>query len=508
MRERIYLGSISGIVQFIISTIIIFLSIRIFIKNVGDEEYGLFAIVSIIGNMLVFTRLGLDTSLIKYISEQGTTKESCYDIFITYVLLTIVFIPIAFLFYQPWFLNKILGIPADCLLRIHSLIVYLIISNYFLLIGIIFSAMLISQQFIHYVNFIQLVYTIAYWVILIIFTSTDKRIDDLGLPIFLTTLFWFVISVYFAIKKWGNFDLRGIHKNYKRILKKHISYGSKVYLLGVITFLYEPLTKILINQFFGLTVAGYFDIASRLKGQLWGIFGKILMPLLPLMSNIRQKEKIRQLVANLFIILLYLGIVISVYLVFITPRLLQIWLGNTNYQLNSIVISILASYLLFSIPVIPITNYLLATSQVSKQILSQFIMVIINLFIIFIIGTHWDIYSLVASHLISLATSFVILLSFQNTIFGQLFRKRHFQNVIIFTISNILLGFFICKIVNTTVFLCLSLISFAALNITVSRLLKIFDISLIYFYYPKNDKIQKFLINLFVSDQIGVKGKY
>ena len=70
-KKRLINNSISGLFQLIITAILTFLCIPIFIKGLGTDQYGVFALVSVIGNLNLFTNLGLNSSLTKFLAEQG-----------------------------------------------------------------------------------------------------------------------------------------------------------------------------------------------------------------------------------------------------------------------------------------------------------------------------------------------------------------------------------------------------------------------------------------------------
>ena len=71
-RKKVLINnSLSGVCQLVITALLTFFSIPIFIHKLGTELYGVFALVSVIGNLNLFTNLGLDVALRKFIAEQG-----------------------------------------------------------------------------------------------------------------------------------------------------------------------------------------------------------------------------------------------------------------------------------------------------------------------------------------------------------------------------------------------------------------------------------------------------
>lgn len=181
-KKRLINNSISGLVQLIISAILTFLCIPIFISKLGTEQYGVFALVSVIGNLNLFTNLGLNSSLTKFLAEQGQCIDSNKDITTTLLISIFIIIPISFLAYIFRFnlLTTLLDIPIIYYPEAEKLFCWLLIANSILLIGQTFTAILNALQRIYLTNIIQLVYSIIYWLGIIIVVSIGGHIDSVG----------------------------------------------------------------------------------------------------------------------------------------------------------------------------------------------------------------------------------------------------------------------------------------------------------------------------------------
>ena len=83
MRKLFIKNSASGLLQLLITATLTFVTIPVFIRKLGADNYGIFSIISIVGSVNVFANLGLNISLIKFLAEQGKSKESDHDIIVT-----------------------------------------------------------------------------------------------------------------------------------------------------------------------------------------------------------------------------------------------------------------------------------------------------------------------------------------------------------------------------------------------------------------------------------------
>ncbi len=69
MKKTLVKNSIYSVIQVLINIIVLFIAVPVFIKYLSTELYGLFSVVSIIGNLNVFVNLGLNNALIKFVAE-------------------------------------------------------------------------------------------------------------------------------------------------------------------------------------------------------------------------------------------------------------------------------------------------------------------------------------------------------------------------------------------------------------------------------------------------------
>ncbi len=101
LKANLLKNSTSGLIQIIIQIAVTFTSIPIFIRLLGTEAYGVYAAVGIVGNLNIFTNLGLNSALIKFIAEQGDTRDTDYDILVSVFLISVILLPLSILVYIP-----------------------------------------------------------------------------------------------------------------------------------------------------------------------------------------------------------------------------------------------------------------------------------------------------------------------------------------------------------------------------------------------------------------------
>ena len=440
-KKRLINNSISGLVQLIISAILTFLCIPIFISKLGTEQYGVFALVSVIGNLNLFTNLGLNSSLTKFLAEQGQCIDSNKDITTTLLISIFIIIPISFLAYIFRFnlLTTLLDIPIIYYPEAEKLFCWLLIANSTLLIGQTFTAILNALQRIYLTNIIQLVYSIIYWVGIIIVVSIGGHIDSVGKIIFIASFIWICLSVFCAFRYWGKFSIKDSTHSFLYHANKQIKYGIQLYSSGIIAFFNEPLFKIIISNYFGMSAVAYYEIALKIRGQLSGLFQKMMQPLFPYISQLTDKKYISVLVSDLTQKIFLLVLPICVLLGLECKDIVTLWLQTDINQYTFFITGIVLPYLVFSPPTLPIYLYLMAKGHPDKTIVFQLITVVSNVILFYLLYKSCGFYTIILSNGISYFISFCIGLYYQK----KYLNIRYYSNINILLKYCVLFLFYI-----------------------------------------------------------------
>ena len=387
MRKILVLNSFSGIILVLITILLVFSTIPIFISKLGLELYGVYSLLLLVGNLNSFTNLGLNSALIKHISEQGKTEESHQDITISLILIISITTLVSFLgfVFKREILIDLLSIPMSYY-NSDTLILYyfLILSNMIMMVGQIFVAVLDSLQKIFLTNILQLIYNILYWGLILITVLIWNNFALIGVSIFIAAIIWFLMVAFSFFKFWGILEFKSIHHNTNLIIKKNLGIGSKIYLSGVIGFFFEPISKILVSNYIGLPEVGIYDIIVKIKVQIWSLISKIFYPILPFLSAEKDFTKIRSIVHDIEQKLAFIILPIIVFFIFSITTLIEFWIGPNTQQISNGLIILISSYLI-SIILMPNYFFLTVKGYPEKTIVVQLSNVIINLLLFYLL---------------------------------------------------------------------------------------------------------------------------
>lgn len=499
MKKKFFKNSLSGGIQLIFSSLLIFIALPIFIKMLGTERYGIFALLTVTGNINYFANLGINSSLIKYLAEQGKTQESDYDIIVSIIIILTIIIPLTFLifFTRNFFLESVFNIPIKYFFEAEILFIALIFANIFSIIGQTFTAILDSQQLIYISNICQMIYNFFYWGIILVLLLLGKNLSEIGFGILTATFLWFLITGYFAFKEWGKIKVEGIKSNYRRIARKQISYGLKIYTAGIIGFFYEPFTKLIVSNLIGISEVGYFDIAIKIKDKLWGFAASLLYPLFPLIAQLKNTEKIKELISDFQQKYYLLLIPIVSIIFFVTNPFISLWIGHNVEIISFSVIIITSGYLIFSVSVIPTYHFMGAKDHAEVLIYSQLANVFSNFLFILFTHKYLGLKSAIIGNTLGILSSFILLNILQKKYLSTkiLIMKNIFYMTILFIINFMTLWLINHYITFRIINIFSSIIIVLITTIFFFRWLGLFSQSIIEKYLDQDNLFIKSLFN-------------
>jgi len=505
MRKILLKNSISGIIQMSITTILTFIGIPVFIREMGSDAYGVFALVSVIGNLNTFVDLGLNSSLIKFLAEQGKCRESNFDILVTLALLITILLPLTMVVYflKNPILMSVLNVPEPFFEQASILYTFLLAANFLLFIGNVFSSILIAMQKLYKSNYIQLIYNFIYWSLLIIVILLKHDLAMVGKIVFMATIVWFVAIVFASLFEWGGIpSVEGFSENYIRIVKKQVAYGFKIYVSGLLMFLYVPLTKVLISNFVGIKEVGFFEIAINIRNRIASLISKAVQPLYPMISEIKDVGKIRLLVHDIAQKILFVSMPLIAVIVFCTKPFLHLWIGGDVNIIAAAVIFV-AGFYLIAVVGTPNYNFLTAKNKVINTIILQAINVGLNAFLILILYSCLGFYSIIVGNSAAIFASFLVNIYYQKKYLDSLVFDRSSQLFKLISVFAILLVVgYIMNLWLTGDWLKLIIIPllFFVLTVLLYRQLRLLELKDIERYFGKDNYLANLTKKVFIKN--------
>jgi O-antigen/teichoic acid export membrane protein len=503
MRKKLVINSLSGGAQLLFSTLLVIITIPIFISKIGMEYYGIFSLVLVVSNFSFFFGLGINLGLIKFLSEQGKSRESSIDILTAYLFLILALLPFTILglLFNNFIVGYILNVPAEYITEdTLGFFNFLIIANFFQFIIQIPISILDSLQKIYLTNLFQSLHQIMYWSLMLVSIFIFGSLQMVGLAVLISVIIWMLILLRASKLHWGKVWINELKlKELTASLRKQISYTYKIYFGNIINFFYEPLTKILIASFIGISEVGYFDIILRFRTQVWTLINKLLYPLFPFISQLKDKLSIRKIIHDVEQKLSYFIFFLIACVIYVTPDFMNIWLKQDASIITIGMILILTSNLI-GIIVVPLYQFLVLKGFPGKTIVLQSLNVIVNLIIFFVFYKSLGFMAVIIGNMTAILSSFTLCLFYQKKYLNSLI----FDNVFNFIKAMVLLvlilitGYFIDALITDPVLEIIILPAVLAVaTILFIRLLKLISPEDIVNYSGENKRVRNILTKIF-----------
>jgi O-antigen/teichoic acid export membrane protein len=193
----------------------------------------------------------------------------------------------------------------------------------------------------------------------------------------------------------------------------------QIYAGGVINVLFEPLIKVLLSHFGGVSEVGVLDISLRIKELVYRFIAKILYPLFPLLSTMTDRDQIRLLLHKTAQKSLFLMTPLAVMGFVVARPMMDLFLPEHAEQLAMATAATLGGYLIGSVPVFLVYQYLIIKGEPAKTIYIQAVNAVVGLTVLLLTVQWLGFYASVAGITVAILGSGLVLLFFQRKYSGR-----------------------------------------------------------------------------------------
>ncbi len=398
-----------SVFNIVVTTVVTLFSIKFLLAGLGPVKFGLFSIITILNSLSSLLSFGLNYTLLHYLPKQGKTNESNLDIIVVLIISFAISIFIALVLYlfAPQ-ISSLIKVPLAYRPELMVFIKYIAGTIIFILPIQILLAVFDAEHKNFVSNIMQALFTILYWGLLAIISLHSSNLEDYGKALVMLYPCWYLILGVVFFKIWGSLSVTRFGSNFFRVVRKHGKTGITYFLTNLVGYFNEPVSKLLVSRYIGLDVVAFFDIAMRVKNQVWGLFSKITYPLLPLFSSMKEKERIKSLIVTLTGVIFILASGISLYLITEGDYLVNLWLHNDSPVVANFIKISIAAYLMFSAVVFPVYYYFVAENKANYLSIIQLVGSLFNIIFFFAFKGKFQTYAIMVSLLASLFLAAIV----------------------------------------------------------------------------------------------------
>ncbi|MFX0136890.1 MAG: oligosaccharide flippase family protein [Candidatus Hodarchaeota archaeon] len=330
-KQQILINASMSVAQIVIISGILFVLYRFLLNTIGVEQLGIWSLVLATTSITQIANFGLSGSVVKFVAKYIARRENekisgviqtaaiSVSIFVGFILL--IGYPIA-----KWILGLV--IPLAFIPVAHAILPYAFFALWIVAITGIFQAGLDGYQRID-IRCILLIGAAGFHLLLCFILAPTYGLMGLAYARVFQSIIIFISSWIF-LKRY--FPLLPIlpYKWDKGLFKEMIGYGINFQIITVASMFYDPITKALLSKFGGLSMVGYFEMASKMVQQLRALIISANQVLVPAIANLQEKipEKVQSVYLTSYRLLFYLSFPLYSLIIIFTPLISELWIGR------------------------------------------------------------------------------------------------------------------------------------------------------------------------------------
>ena len=387
MGEKLKLNIISTILYVAITGIVYFLVYKLLYSYVGIEQLGVWSIVLASSSIANLANFGLTSSVVKYVAgynANGLKIEISKLLFTSFLLMLGIFCSVALIVFlgSEFILLKV--IPIKYFALAESLLPISLICLVLNALGGIFSSGLEGFQKNYIRNFIYIIGSV-FFIILSFILIPKFGLMGVAYAQLIQSIFIFLasfISLKFVFRDFVLFKWQWD----KNIFKEIFGYGVKFQLISLSQIFYDPTTKMLLTEYGGLSMVGYYEIASRLVMQVRSIIVSANQVMVPVIADLKESDvsKIADLYKQTLPIVILFTLVVMSFLLSVTDFVSFIWIHEVSFKFWNIVFFLILA-MVVNIIASPAYFTLLGIGNLNPLLWSHILMGLLN-FVLGILG--------------------------------------------------------------------------------------------------------------------------
>jgi O-antigen/teichoic acid export membrane protein len=335
MYSKITRNATVSVVQSVISGLVLFLLYRYLIKHLGTEQLGLWSVILASTSVAKLTDMGLTSSVVKYVARYRALKddEQAAEVVQTAVIsIALVMIVLVMLIYP--LLDDVLklSIPDKSMPLALSILPWAVISLWLGCVGGVFQSGLDGCQRIDIRNILTIIGNVLFFMAAIWLVP---RYGLIGLALgqaaqglLLMVASWLVLRCQLTTLPWFP-----IHWS-KAKFKEMFGYALNFQISSIAIMFFDPITKLLMSRYGGLSSAAYYEMASQMVVKLRSILSSANQALVPAVAELNETspEKVRELYLKAYRLLFFILVPFYASILIALPMVSELWIGHSEVQ--------------------------------------------------------------------------------------------------------------------------------------------------------------------------------
>lgn len=391
-KRQILVNAIMSVIQTVVIAGVLFILYKFLLSTIGVERLGIWSLVLSSTSITQIASFGLSGSVVKFVAKYIAREENknVSGIVQTAAISIAIFVGVFLLISYPIikYILKLI-VTYEFLPLALSILPYAFLSFWILVITSIFQAGLDGCQRIDYRCLLLMGGAIIHLILCFVFAPRYGLIGVAYARV-ISNITIFLCSWFFLRKLLPLLPILPCKWN-KYLFKEIIAYGINFQIISFASIFYDPITKALISKFGGLSVVGYYEMASKMIQQFRALIVSASQVLVPVIADLKEKtpEKIKSVYLNSYQLIFYLAVPLYSIIIICIPTISQLWIGH--YEKTFIIFGMLLSIgWFFNTLNVPSYYSYLGIGELQWNVISSIIIGLLNFAVGFVLGMFYD----------------------------------------------------------------------------------------------------------------------
>lgn len=330
-KKRVLVNALMTVLQTVVSGVTLFFLYRFLLKVIGVEQLGIWSLILATASVSQIATFGLSGSIVKYVAkyvareELGKVSLLVQTATLSVGLFTGVLLAAGYPVVR-WALTMIL--PPQSLGMAYSILPYAFISFWIMMLTGIFQAGLDGFQRIDVRSFLLMAGALIQ-LFSCMLLAPKHGLLGVAYASVVQNLAVFLASWAFIRKRLPALPLVPCHWD-RDLFKEIIAYGMKFQFISFLSMFYDPLTKALMSRYGGLSLVGYYEMASKMIYKLRELINSANQTLVPAIAHLQERtpERIESVYLVSRELILYLSLPLYSLIVIMAPAISWLWIGH------------------------------------------------------------------------------------------------------------------------------------------------------------------------------------
>jgi O-antigen/teichoic acid export membrane protein len=343
-KRRVLINAITSLVQVVIVAGVLFFLYRFLLQTIGVKQLGIWSLILATTSVTQIANFGLSGSVVKFVAKYAARGEdrNVSEVIQTAVISLGVIVGYVLFIGYP-LIKYVLGlvIPQGSLQLVFHILPFAIFSLWLTTITSVYLSGLDGLHRI-YIRNILMIGSSVFYAFLCFILATKCGLIGLAYAQIINNLLILITSLILIKRFLPAFPIIPYQWN-NGLFKEIIFYGFNFQIIAVTQMCYDPVTKILLSKFGGLSMVGYYEMANKMVQQFRALIVSANQALVPFIADLQEKnsKRIRSVYLSSYNLLFYLALPTYTLVIISTPLISEIWIGH--YERIFVIFGILLS---------------------------------------------------------------------------------------------------------------------------------------------------------------------